>query len=61
MAQWTDDPTGLCGGLLDAQPGHHGLGIWHRPQVGLRLDPWPGNLHMPQAGSETNKQKLNKY
>ena len=36
------------------------LQLWRRSQIGIRLDPWPGNFHMGAAKKEKNKIKTKK-
>ena len=39
------------------------LQLWHRSQLQLRFDPWPGNFHMlwvQLKKKKTNKQKKTK-
>ena len=31
---------------------------WHRSQMWLRFDPWPGNFHMPRVQPKKKKKKL---
>ena len=33
------------------------LHLWHRSQLQLRFDPWPGNFHTLREQPKTNKQK----
>ena len=44
--------TGVKGPALSLQ--RHGALLWHR------LDPWPGNFHMPQAWPKKEKKKKKK-
>ena len=43
LVQWVRDPV-----LLQ---------LWHRLQLQLRCDPWPGNFHMPWEQSKQKKRK----
>ena len=43
MAQWVKDPE------LPQ--------LWHRSQLWLRFDPWPGNFHMPWVQPEKKKKE----
>ena len=31
--------------------------LWHRSQMQVGLDPWPGNFHMPQVPAEKKRKK----
>ena len=33
------------------------LQLWHRSQLWLRFDSWPGNFHMPRARAKKKKKK----
>ena len=53
VAQWVNDLTCLCGSAgLVPSPAQWVkdsalLHLWHRSQLQLELDPWPGNFPMP--------------
>ena len=53
VAQWVNNPACLCGGAgLIPSPDQWVkdlilLQLWHRGQLQLRFDPWPGNFHTP--------------
>ena len=32
--------------------------LWHRPQLQLTFDPWPGKFHMQQAWLKKEKKKV---
>ena len=34
--------------------------LWHRSQLRLRFDPWPGNFHMLQVQPKKEKKKKKK-
>lgn len=62
VAQWVNDLTCLCGsaGLVPSpaqwvkDPAL--LQLWHRSQLQLELDPWPGNFPMPWGQPKKKKR-----
>ena len=65
MAQWLRNPTRHCRELwCRSQTGLDLtlLWLWHRLAATApirRLDPYPGNLHMPWVWSSKDKKKVN--
>ena len=63
MAQWIKDPAHLCG-IPVRFPGPEQWikdpvwpQLWHKSQMRLRFNPWPGNFHMPQVWPKEEKKK----
>ena len=63
MAKWINDLAGLCG-IVGSIPGLAKwvkdpvlLHLWHRSQMWLRFDLWPGEIHMPQVCPRKGKKK----
>ena len=66
VAQWINDPARLCGAGLSPDPVQQVKDLvlpqlWHRLQMQLGFDPWPGNFHMlwvqPERGGGGGKKE----
>ena len=63
MVQRVNDPACLCGGsssILDPEQWVKDPALpqlWHRSQLLLRFDPWPGNFHMMWVQPKKEKKK----
>ena len=50
--------VGLILGLASLVKDPALLQLWHRPQLWLGFDPWPGNFHTLQVWSKKKKKKI---
>ena len=60
-AQWVNlhDLAGLIPGPAQRKDPAL-LHLWHRSQMQLGFDPWPGNFHTPQVQPKKEKKKKKK-